>query len=92
MNQKLDEKNFIKKQTVINMTGSELLYVLKRLGINQLQYGLLLQPPITTAGGLNHYRSAKKLSYRLFKPLIDSYDLDIIIDYLESKRSANEYY
>jgi|APGre2960657404_1045060.scaffolds.fasta_scaffold34595_1 hypothetical protein len=92
MKKKSDEKNFSKVQEIINMSGSELLFCIKRLGINQLQYGLMLNPPITTAGGLNHYRSSKKLSYRLFKPLIDNYDLDLILEYLNKKRLTNEYY
>jgi len=91
MKKNLDEKMLPKVESIINMTGSELLYVIKKLGINQLQYGLMLNPPITTAGGLNHYRTSRKLSFRFFKPLIDNYEVDIILNYLEQKRYANDY-
>jgi hypothetical protein len=65
------------------MSGSDLLYLLKRLGISQRTYGLQVVPPLNTASGINNYSTTKKLPMRLIWPLLNMYDQNLLISLLE---------
>jgi hypothetical protein len=65
------------------MSGSELLYLLKRLGISQRTYGLQVVPPLNTASGINNYSTTKKLPMRFILPLLNMYDQNLLISLLE---------
>jgi hypothetical protein len=65
------------------ITGSELLFLLKRIGITQKRYGLQLDPPLSTASAVNNYSTHKQLPFRLIAPLLDSYPADFLLHLLE---------
>jgi len=65
------------------INGSELLFLLKRLGISQRKYGLLIDPPLNTASAVNNYSTYKQLPFRLIVPLLDSYPADFLLHLLE---------
>lgn len=65
------------------ITGSELLFLLKRIGITQKRYGLQLDPPLHTASAVNNYSTHKQLPFRMIAPLLDSYPADFLLHLLE---------
>ncbi|MFZ4569339.1 MAG: hypothetical protein ACOYND_09915 [Bacteroidota bacterium] len=65
------------------ITGSELLFLLKKIGITQKRYGLQLDPPLSTASAVNNYSTHKQLPFRLIAPLLDSYPADFLLHLLE---------
>ena len=65
------------------ITGSELLFLLKRIGITQKRYGLQLDPPLSTASAVNNYSTHKKLPFRMIALLLDSYPADFLLQLLE---------
>ena len=65
------------------MTGVELMYLLKRLGISQRSYGLMMDPPMNSAAAVNNYRSNKKLPMRMIWPLLQKYDHGMLVSLLE---------
>lgn len=67
------------------MTGVELMYLLKRLGVSQRRYGLMMDPPMNSAAAVNNYRSYKKLPMRMIWPLLRQYDHELIIGLLKER-------
>jgi len=65
------------------MTGVELMYLLKRVGISQRRYGLMMNPPMNSAAAVNNYRSYKKLPMRMIWPLLQQYDHGMLVSLLE---------
>jgi hypothetical protein len=65
------------------ITGSELLFLLKKIGITQKRYGLQLDPPLSTASAVNNYSTHKQLPFRMIAPLLDSYPADFLLHLLE---------
>lgn len=77
-----DAKNL---SNLANMTGEELMYLLRRLGITCRNYGLMCDPPIGTGAGVNYYRYHKKIPMRLIVPLIEKYPTIFLEDLLKQK-------
>ena len=67
------------------MSGVDLMYVLKRLGISQRRYGLMMDPPMNSASVVNNYRSCKILPMRMIWPLLQQYDHELIIGLLKER-------
>jgi len=63
--------------------GSELFFLLKRLGISQRKYGLLIDPPLNTASAVNNYSTHKQLPFRLIVSLLEKYPADFLIQLLD---------
>ena len=67
------------------MSGADLMYILKRLGISQRRYGLMMNPPMNSASVVCNYRSNKKLPMRMIWPLLQQYDHELIIGLLKER-------
>jgi len=65
------------------MSGADLMYLLKRLGISQRRYGLMMTPPMNSASVVCNYRSHRKLPMRMIWPLLQQYDHGMLVGLLE---------
>lgn len=65
------------------MSGADLMYILKRLGISQRRYGLMMNPPMNSASVVCNYRSNKKLPMRMIWPLLQQYDHSMLASIIE---------
>ena len=65
------------------MSGADLMYLLKRLGISQRRYGLMMTPPMNSASVVCNYRSYRKLPMRMIWPLLLQYDHGMLAGLLE---------
>lgn len=75
--------NDIQEISLIN--GSELIFILKSLGITQGEYARMIYPPITSGAGINYYSSHKKLPFRLIMPLVEQYPPEFLLNILKKK-------
>jgi hypothetical protein len=67
------------------MTGKELVQILHILGITMNRYATMVKPPLASASGINYYRSAKKIPFRIIMPLIEQYPVQFLVNLLEQK-------
>lgn len=79
---KVATKDLEKIGKLRNITGKELLYLLKKLGITQQQYALMLNPPLSTQAGISYYGNQKNLPLRLVVPLVEKYPPEILLQML----------
>lgn len=82
---KIKPNDLPKINKLANITGDELLYLLKRLGITHRTYGMMIEPPITTGAGMIYYRLKKKIPVRLITPLIEKYPPTFLEELLKSR-------
>lgn len=83
---KIKEQDAKNLSNLASMTGEELMYLLRRLGITCRNYGLMCEPPIGTGAGVNYYRYHKKIPMRLIVPLIEKYPTIFLEELLKQKR------
>ena len=82
---KMKDYDAKKLSTLSNMTGDELMFLLRRLGITCRNYGLMCDPPIGTGAGVNYYRYHKTIPMRLIVPLVERYPTIFLEELLKKK-------
>jgi hypothetical protein len=84
---KVRDTDLAKISELSNISGDDLIFLLKRLGITMRDYAMMIQPPITTGAGINYYRYHRsgKLPIRLIEPLVEKYPPVYLQELLKQK-------
>ena len=87
MNQthKVKPSDLSKISKLAEISGEELLYLLRRLGITQRAYGLMVEPPINSGAGIRNYVLKKKIPVRMITPLIEKYPAVFLEELLKAR-------
>jgi hypothetical protein len=81
----MNKNNDVELDFIRKITGEQLIYLLKELGIFQKDYARKIIPPLNTAQAINKLRNQNKISYRYIKPLTDEYSIEFLINILKDK-------
>jgi len=67
------------------ITGEQLCWLIKKVGITGLKYATMVDPPLQTASGVWAYGRKKTFPFRMIKPLIERYDPHFLLALLKQK-------
>lgn len=80
---KPSDREVIEKLSQI--TGEQLCWLIKKLGITGKKYGMMVEPPLQTASGVWNYARKGSIPFRMIKPMIENYDPHFLLALLKQK-------
>lgn len=85
VNQKFTKEEITMINELRRMSGKDFVQILRILGITMNNYAHMVKPPLASASGINYYRSAKKLPFRIILPLIENYPVQFLVNLIQGK-------